>query len=661
MFVLWTVSATGENRAKDNAFMSTFYITTPIYYVNGAPHIGHAYTTIVADAMARYQRQKGTDVFFLTGTDEHGLKIQREAEKQGISPRELVDTNSQKFKELFEQFGLTHDRFIRTSEEAHKKAVTVMVERMLDAGDIYLDKYEGWYSASDEAYYDESEIEDGIALSSGSPVEWVEEASYFFRLSKYAEPLLAWYRENPDCVAPTARRNEVMSFVEGGLHDLSISRTTYSWGIEMPTDPRHVIYVWVDALTNYITAVGAFDDEQTFDKYWPCDVHLIGKDILRFHAVYWPAFLMSAKLPLPKQIFAHGWWTNEGKKMSKSLGNFIDAFDLAKEYDLDVLRYYLLREVPLGNDGNFSQERLVERNNSELADNLGNLVNRSFQMTKRFLGDTVPNYVESTEEVDVELRRAAETARDEIDAFMEGRETHKAVERFLAFSSDLNLYVQTVQPWKLNKEGPRERLEQTLYNVLEGIRWVAVLSAAFIPDASRKILAAYGLEGPESYALSTIASWGGLQGGVELDVPEVLFTKFDVKELEKKAEAEAPKKEKKPKAEEKTGLIEFGAFTDVEIRVGEILTAEPVEGADRLLKLTANVGEEKTRTIVAGIAKSFAPDELVGKRVAMVTNLKPAKLFGILSEAMILAAETDDKKLALAEYGQNVKPGTRIK
>jgi methionyl-tRNA synthetase len=646
--------------------MSSFYITTPIYYVNGAPHIGHAYTTIVADALARYHRQAGEEVFLLTGTDEHGLKIQREAEKQSITPQQLVDTNSAMFQKLFGMLDISHDRFIRTTEAEHRTTVERLLARMVERDDIYLDKYEGWYSAADEAYYDESEISDGVAISSGSAVEWVEEESYFFKLSKYAEPLMAWYRENPDCIAPAARRNEVMSFVEGGLRDLSVSRTTFSWGIPMPRDPKHVLYVWVDALTNYISAVRAFDDEATFEKYWPCDVHLIGKDILRFHAVYWPAFLMSAKLPLPKQIFAHGWWTNEGRKMSKSLGNFIDAFDLAREYDLDVLRYYLLREVSLGNDGNFSKERLVERNNSELADNLGNLVNRTFQMASRFVDGKIPAYVPSTEQIDVDLIASATRARDEVDRHMEARETHRALEKLFAFSSDLNLYIQQTQPWKLNKEGPKERLEQVLYNTLEGIRWVAVLASAFMPGASHKILSAYGLGDGKHLFLETLASWGGLAAGTELATPDVLFTKFDVKALEKQPEApkaEAPKQEKasKPKADPTPGLIDFSAFLDVEIKVGEIVTAERVEGADKLLKLSANVGEETNRTIVAGIAKAFAPEELVGKRVAMVTNLKPAKLFGIESQAMILAAETQDKKLALAEYGPNVLPGTRIK
>lgn len=653
--------------------MSNFYITTPIYYVNGAPHIGHAYTTIVADALARYHRQRGDDVFFLTGTDEHGLKIQREAEKQGITPQYLADTNSAKFRELFTKLELTHDRFIRTTEEDHKRTVTTMVERMMAAGDIYLSKYEGWYSASDEAYYDESEVADGIAIASKSTVEWVAEESYFFRLSNYGDKLLNWYNENPLCIAPSARKNEVINFVQGGLRDLSISRTTFEWGIPMAEDPKHVLYVWVDALTNYISAINAFDEtSDTFNKYWPADIHIIGKDILRFHAIYWPAFLMSAGLQPPRQVFAHGWWTNEGEKMSKSRGNFIDAFELADEYELDVLRYYLLREIPLGSDGNYSKERIMERNNSELADNLGNLVNRSFAMTARFLDSKLGAYNESADPLDTGIRASALAAVADIENHMLHCETHRAIERLFALSGELNLYIQNTQPWKLAKENQTERLADVLYHVLEGIRFVAVLSAAFIPTAAKKIMDGFGLNKPEDFLFSTLKSFGQLPEGTTVVQPEVLFTKFETKKEE--APAKAPKADKKAdskkdaKSDAKSddnkdgaGLVDFDAFTKIELRVGHIIKAERIEGADRLLKLAADIGEEKPRTIVAGIAKSFAPEDLQGQRIALATNLKPAKLFGILSEAMILAAETIDGKLELARYSENVKPGTRIK
>lgn len=647
--------------------MSNFYVTTPIYYVNGAPHIGHAYTTIVADAFARHYRQRGDEVFFLTGTDEHGLKVQRAAEENGMTPQALVDQNSQKFRELFEKLTLTHDRFIRTTDPDHKEAVAEMVRRMKAAGDVYLDTYKGWYSASDEAYYAEDEIEDGRAIESGSAVEWVEEESYFFRLSKYQDALVEWYDSPGNPVRPKARRNEIRAFVAGGLNDLSISRTTFDWGIEFPDDPDHVLYVWVDALTNYISGVGGFDDDGKTGPFWPADLHLIGKDILRFHAVYWPAFLMSAGVELPREVFAHGWWTVEGEKMSKSRGNWIDAAELAEQYPLDLLRYFMLREIPLGSDGNFVQARIAERNNSELADNLGNLVNRTTKMTQGFLGGVLAGYQETRDEQDVELRQTALHARQKVSEFMDAREPHHALDAVMHLARELNQYVQATQPWKANKEGDAERVQQILYHALEGIRWVAVLAAAFMPDSADAILKALG-QGEAEHLQFSALEWGGLAGDTRVEIPAVLFEKmeFESDEAEDKAKKSAKKSKKAAKSakkstdNDKTGLIEFGEFMNVEIRVGRVLSAERVEGADKLLKLEADVGEESPRTIVAGLAKAFEPEELTDKQVAMVTNLKPAKLFGIKSEAMVLAAKTIDDKLELAFFSDNIKPGTRI-
>ncbi|QDG53992.1 methionine--tRNA ligase [Persicimonas caeni] len=645
--------------------MANFYITTPIYYVNGAPHIGHAYTTIVADVFARHYRQRGDDVFFLTGTDEHGLKIQRAAEDRGIEPQELVDENSAKFRDLFEKLELSHDRFIRTTDADHKETVLEMIRRMKESGDIYLDTYEGWYSASDEAYYAEDEIEDGKAVATGSEVEWVEEASYFFKLSKYQDQLIEWYDSDTVPVRPKARRNEVRAFVDGGLKDLSISRTTFDWGIPFPDDPEHVLYVWVDALTNYLSGVGGFDEAGETGGFWPCDVHLIGKDILRFHAVYWPAFLLSAGVDLPKQVFAHGWWTVEGEKMSKSKGNWIDAFELADEYPLDLLRYFMVREIPLGSDGNFVQERIVERNNSELADNLGNLVNRTTKMVQSFIDGEVPAYTETQNEHDVALRKAADVILATVRDAMNKREPHNALDAIMSFAKDLNQYIQTTQPWKYNKEGDIERVQHILYHALEGIRWVAVLASAFVPDAAQKILGALQLTSDDDLQLASL-KWGGLPAGNTVETPDVLFDKIDLEAIAKEEEQTkmVEKKQKKSKGKkgdsEKTGLVEFGDFMNIELRVGRIESAEKVEGADKLLKLSADVGEDNNRTIVAGLAKSWDPSDLEGKQVAMVTNLKPAKLFGIKSEAMVLAAETDEGKLELAFFSENVKPGTRI-
>lgn len=643
--------------------MSSFYITTPIYYVNGAPHIGHAYTSLIADVFARHFRQRGDDVFFLTGTDEHGLKVQRAAEDQGMSPQALADLNSAKFRELFERMDLTHDRFIRTTDDDHRETVLEMVRRMKENGDIYLDSYEGWYAASDEAFYDESEIEDGHAVATGAAVEWVEEPSYFFRLSNYEQKLLDWYAADPAYVQTDGRRNEVRSFVEGGLNDLSISRTTFEWGIPFEGDPEHVLYVWVDALTNYVTAVGGFHDEELFDRFWPCDVHLVGKDILRFHAVYWPAFLMSAGLEPPKQVFAHGWWMNEGQKMSKSLGNFIDAFELVDTYSNDVLRYYLVREIPLGSDGNFVHARLAERNNAELADNLGNLVNRTFAMTRKFVGGDVPDGSGSDHEEEVNLRKSIEAARDDVLRLMDARDSYQAVQRVFALSGELNQYVAVTQPWKLNKDGDEARVAATLYHLLEGLRWVAVLATPFIPDACTKILEGLGETGDDANLISGL-EWGGLPAGRTIEAPEVLFEKFDMDEArarsEEKKEAVEDKKEKKEEGEKTASLVEFKDFMKIEIHVGEILSAEGIEGADKLLKLLVRVGSGDERQVVAGIAKSYAPDELVGRRVACVTNLKPAKIFGIQSQAMLLAADRDDGGLELTTFPDSVAVGTRV-
>jgi methionyl-tRNA synthetase len=644
--------------------METFYVTTPIYYVNGSPHIGHAYTTIVADVLARYHRMRGDEVFFMTGTDEHGLKVQREAEKAEKTPKQLADENSKKFLDLFDRLELTHDRFIRTTDEDHKRVATRIFEAMQARGDIYLDTYEGWYAAADEAFYTEDEIQDGKAIESGAPVEWVSEASYFFKLSAYQDKLLAWYKENPNCIRPEARYNEVVSFVEGGLQDLSISRTTFDWGIPIPNDPNHIMYVWVDALTNYITGVGAFgEDDEAFKKFWPCSLHLLGKDILRFHCVFWPAFLMSAGLEPPEQLFVHGWWLVEGEKMSKRAGNWIDPNELIEQFPLDVIRYYLLREVPFGNDGNFVRDRLIERNNSELADNFGNLVNRMVKMVQRFTDGKAPAAGELTEDDKLLVEVAKKTWREVEDAF-KTREFNRALEVTLSLSTELNQYVQRNQPWKLAKdETQKERLGQVLYNTLEGIRWVALLLSPVLPDASGKVLDALGID--EAARSFTTLEWGALSEGQEIGVPDVLFTKLEApakeKEEEPKAEAKAPKKKKEQKkSEEKSGKLDFKEFQKLEMKVGLIVSAEKVEGADKLLKLAVDVGEEQPRTVVAGIAKAYEPEALVGNRYAVVTNLKPAKIFGIKSEGMMLAADTSDGKLELARFSEAVAPGTRI-
>ena len=464
----------------------TYYVTTPIYYVNDRPHVGHAYTTLAADVMARFKRLDGYDVHFLTGTDEHGQKIQRSAEAKGITPQQFTDEVSAVFRALATDFNFSNDDFIRTTEERHKRACAEMWKRLEDAGHIYLDKYSGWYAVSDEAFYDESELKDGPdgtrIAPTGKPVEWVEEESYFFRLSAFEKPLLDLYESQPDFILPKGRRSEVISFVKGGLQDLSISRTTFDWGVPVPGNEKHVMYVWLDALTNYITATGWPDDAPR----WPADMHLVGKDILRFHAIYWPAFLMGADLPLPGRVFAHGWWTNEGEKISKSLGNVIDPYDLKKTFGLDQTRYFLLREVPFGNDGDFRRDAMVTRMNSDLANNLGNLAQRSLSMIAKNLGGEVPA-VHLTAEDEALIASAGKALLNGVRDHLDVQAFNKALETIWAVISKANVYIDAQAPWMLKKTDP-ERMAAVLYTVVETVRRVALILQPVMPASTGKML-----------------------------------------------------------------------------------------------------------------------------------------------------------------------------
>lgn len=513
--------------------MNRFYVTTPIYYVNGAPHLGHAYTTVLADAIARHHRQRGDRVRFVTGTDEHGLKVQRAAEAAGVAPKALADQNAAQFRDLFARLGLSNDRFIRTTDRDHLATVEQMLQRLIAAGDVYLGGYEGWYAASDEAFYDDDEVAGGHALASGSTVEWVREESYFFRLSRYQDALLAWYDQEPAVILPETRRNEVRRFVEGGLKDLSISRTTFSWGVPWPGDPRHVLYVWVDALTNYFTAAGGFDapEAQSEDAWWPADLHLLGKDILRFHAVYWPAFLMSAGLPLPRRLLTHGWWTSSGgEKQSKSKGNVVDVNALLDRFQLDALRFFLFRDKPLAGDGSFSEARLLARSNAELADNLGNLVNRSLRMLERYRSGIVPPVAEGDEPLDRALRQGLAATAQTLQQAMDDLDLLAAVTAFIEQSSALNLYVNDTQPWSLAKQGADGRLDAVLYHAVEGLRHLGILGHAFMPGTCQAILAALGEPTAEAPAWSDLR-WGGLPAGRQTSAPPVLFVKLDAEAM----------------------------------------------------------------------------------------------------------------------------------
>jgi methionyl-tRNA synthetase len=500
----------------------TYYVTTPIYYVNDSPHIGHAYTTLATDALARFKRLDGSEVYFLTGTDEHGQKVEKAARDAGLDPQTFTDTVSQRFRDLAAAMNFSHDDFIRTTEERHKLAVSALWEKLVASGDIYLGKYAGWYSVRDEAFYAESEIKDGRAPS-GAPVEWLEEPSYFFRLSAWQDRLLELYRARPDFVLPPSRMNEVVSFVKGGLQDLSVSRTTFNWGVPVPGDPEHVMYVWLDALTNYIAALGYPDTKGELWRFWPADYHVVGKDILRFHAVYWPAFLMSAGLELPRRVFAHGWWTNEGQKISKSLGNVIDPHALTARYGVDPTRYFLLREVPFGQDGDFSHAAMVRRMNHDLANDYGNLVQRVLSMIARNCGGAVPEPGALTEP-DETLLGAAGRLLDQVRPLMADLALHKALEAIWDLVGQANRYVDAQAPWVLRKADP-ERMATVLWTLAETIRQLAILTQPFMPGASASILDQLGID-PAERSFDRLGEAGRIRSGTTLPGPAPVFPRF---------------------------------------------------------------------------------------------------------------------------------------
>ncbi len=506
----------------------TFYITTPIYYVNDVPHIGHAYTTIAADALARYHRMKGEKVFFLTGTDEHGEKVHKSATQQGVLPKELADRVVTRFQGLTPALHITNDDFIRTSEPRHYASVQALFQKSLGNGDIYLGEYEGWYCTPCESYWTDLQLVEGRCPECRRSVEKRKEPSYFFRLSNYTQPLLDFYERNPKFLRPESRRNEVVSFVAGGLHDLSLSRTSLNWGIPVPDDPGHVIYVWYDALTNYITGVGYPDGGERFDTFWPADIHLVGKDILRFHAVFWPAFLLSAGVAPPRGVFAHGWWTVEGQKMSKSLGNVVDPYEMVRTYGPDAFRYFLLREVPFGMDGDFSRKALVHRTNSELANDFGNLLNRSLAMLGKYFAGTVPPPGKPGEEEQAITAKAHEVLRT-VDEAMEELELSRALAATWDLVKAANKYVDSQAPWALAKDpSRRERLGTVLYTVLEAARICVLLSAPSLPVAAQRMWEALGCEGAvEKAVLSSAGLWGGLSEGATLPRSAVVFPRIE--------------------------------------------------------------------------------------------------------------------------------------
>ncbi len=664
----------------------TYYITTPIYYPSDRLHIGHAYTTVFCDAVARWRRFLGEEVFFLTGSDEHGLKVQRAAEAKGKDPKTHVDEIVATFQELWRRLDISYDDFIRTTEPRHKEVVQHIFQKLYDQGDIYKGSYDGWYCTPCEAFWAESKLESGNCPDCGRPVEWVEEESYFFRISEYADRLLEHIEANPEFIQPDSRRNEMVSFIKSGLEDLSVSRTTFKWGIPVPFDPKHVTYVWIDALTNYLTGIGYLHNDSEYQKWWPADCHVVGKDILRFHTVIWPAILLAAGIPLPKQVYAHGWLLSDTGKMSKSKGNVVDPNRLIDHFGSDAIRYFLLREVTFGQDARYNTQALVERINSDLANDLGNSLHRSIAMLGKFCNGTIPEPGEP-EPTDLALRELAEKTAIAVDKEVRSLHLSQALVELWHLVRAINKYIDESEPWALAREQRTDRLATVMYYVFEALRIVGLLIAPFLPGIGAKIFDQLSIDrSPTEFAFAD-AAWGATTPGVKVKGGAPIVPRLDVEEtldrlvaenerLEKEAAApeaadanassanhgdenELKVKETKP-VEESNGLISIDDFSKVQLKVAKVLEAGKVEGADKLLKLKVDVGGEQ-RQIVAGIAKHYEPDSLVGKLIVVVANLKPAKLRGEISQGMLLAASDESGELALVTVEKDLPPGSAVR
>ena len=647
----------------------TYYITTPIYYPSDKLHIGHAYCTTIADTLARFHRAKGEDVFFLTGSDEHGLKIQRKAQEKGITPIEYVDAIIANFKQLWNELNISNNDFIRTSEERHHKVVQDVLTKIFEQGDIYKKNYEGLYCVPCESYWLERQLVDGKCPDCGRPVEKMQEESYFFKLSKYQEWWLQFIEENPNFIQPASRRNEMINFVKQGLEDLCITRTTFDWGIPVPFDKKHVVYVWFDALLNYLTGIKYGTDDAMFNKFWPASLHLVGKEIVRFHTIIWPIMLKAMGVELPQKVYGHGWLVIDGDKMSKSKGNVIDPLALIDEFGADAIRYFLLREIVFGNDGNFSRDALITRINSDLANDLGNLLHRTVSMIEKYHGGVVTN-TGVIEAVDEDLMALVKTTAENFEKDMDAMEINSAIKGVWALISRANKYIDETTPWILAKdEAKAARLQTVMYNLAETLRVVAILVAPFIPSTSPKIYAQLGLEVPAEFLL-TDAEFGKIADGTKVQKGEPLYPRIEIaedgatiiggKRYEPKVEvAPAPVEEPKVEMEPIKEEITIDAFEKIDLRVGTVKAAEKVKKSKKLLKLQVMIGDEE-RTIVSGIAQYYEPEALIGRNVIVIANLAPAKLFGIESFGMLLAASDGNGNLVLAD-APGMASGSRVK